>query len=380
MKLKAVPPLKRATFHGKLKTMKSIFSFLKKYWLFVFLAALAGSLIALKLALPSSPSPDSSVPTPPPSAPALAAPQIDGQALPSETDLSFNKTDLPTELPVFTGSLQAQDAARAQRIADNLGFGGEPEISQDVFLGTFLTWGRENRYLSINLETGRVDFSLDLYETEPGASGDLPAPPAAQENLKNLLTRLELWPGGEISWQKEVYLKQGFYFEPTDLKLADFIKVGFNPRFGDYQVVGTDPHEPLAAVILGRNEELIGLHFELPSGTFQEGPLYPLKSLENLKNGLQQEGRVVAYGTPAQSLDQPTLAKAELNEVRIAYYHEPNQAAIFQPIFIISGRGITEESRQEVEIDVYFPAIESVSLRNPQQRFDVEPPFNPLGL
>lgn len=101
--------------------ISKIITFFKKYWLFIFLATIAGSLIILKLLVgkPVTESPVTASPTP---APTLAAPDLGGQPLPADTVVDLTDTDLPSDLIVYRGTNKSLSLDQANQIAADLGF------------------------------------------------------------------------------------------------------------------------------------------------------------------------------------------------------------------------------------------------------------------
>lgn len=355
--------------------MKSIIRFLKKYALFIFLAALVASLIVLKVTQNPPATSSESEPAP---APPLSSPQIPGQPLPAKTELVFSMTDLPKNLPFFTGVSHSLSPEEATAIADQLGFSVSPITGNDIFIGDSLTWIEDDRYLLVGLDSSVVNFELDLDNYQP-TQGGLPNPAAAQKSLESLLTRLDLFPNYPLAWQKEVYLKNDFYFQiVTRENEAHFIKVGFNPSLGDYQLVGLNPRESLVSATFGPNEELISLRFENRFTAYKENSTLPLEEPQKLPP-LLSNARVVNYGSPNLNVDQPDLSEATLNEIRLAYFQENSRETAIQPIYILSGSGITL-SGEIAQIDAYLPAFAGNNLETPREHFKVEPPVNPFGL
>lgn len=358
--------------------ISKIFTFFKKYWLFIFLATIAGSLIILKLLVgkPATEPPTSASPTP---APTLAAPDLGGQPLPTDTIVNLTDTDLPSDLLVYRGTNKSLSLDQANQTAAELGFSTEPTISQDVLLGDFYTWSLEDRYLTVNPAHNHLEYGLDLYQNTvtPGA----PSLDEAQDALESLLKRLELWPDMPVRWQKAVYLNRDTYFTPVDQPTdADFIRVGFNPALDKYSLVGADPTIPLVYAIYGQDLELIKLDYRFSYSDFEKTGEFPLKTETEIKENIVLEGRVVHYEKEDSNLIPPKLTKTAMNTVTLAYYQDLSAPDQVQPVLILSGEATTVED-ETIPVIVYLPAVTSTILRNSRNHFNIEPPpLNPLGL
>ena len=341
----------------KLKTMlKKIIQFFKRYWIFIILAALASGLLLFRLNQRGQPTQPGPQPSPVPGI-SLTPLKIEGAVLPLKTKINLQDFSFPSRLKTYLGQESQSSSTQAKRIAQELGFSGSAQESEDVLLGVFLTWNSETHYLSISLETSKIDYGKNLGLTPVPKQGSLPSPETAKTNLENLLSRLGLKPSFELKWQKEEYLTEGYNLPSVSgPEQADYLKISANPAVGQYQLVGQDPTRPLISLILDKNKEIVRFQHQVYFSDFQGQETYDLKTKEEIENLLLSEGRIVYFGTYQTSVGPPDLTQAEFDQINLAYYQSPDKNLLIQPIYLLSGQGILENG-ETTEIITYQPAI-----------------------
>ena len=301
--------------------------------------------------------------------PSLTRPKIDGIKIPSDTKLALTDFSFPSQLQIFQAQESKISSDKAIKIAQELNFSQPPQKSEDIFLGTFYAWSLKPHFLSISLDSSKIEYGLDLYQTQIPTQGTLPSPETAKTTLENLLAKLDLTPEFKIKWQKEKYLVQDYYFFPTaNVEEADFIKVGFNPAFGQYQLVSLNPTEPLVFLILGKNGEIIRFQFQIYSSKFNSQAAYILKTKEEIQESLTREGKIIYAGTLKKTTKEPEISQASFDKIQLAYFQEPEKTSVIQPIFILSGQGILAGG-EVAEIIAYLPAISAEYLKPLQEHF-----------
>jgi len=334
---------------------RKIIQFFKRYWVFILLAAIVGGLIMLRLSQRGQPP---SLPRPI-SKPSLTKPKITGIKIPFGPNLDLADFYFPSQLKIFQGQESKISSDKAVKIAQEFNFSQPPQKSEDVFLGTFYAWSSDTHFLSIALDSSKIDYGLNLYQAEPPTQEALPSRETIKTTLENLLARLDLTPDFEFKWQKEEYLVQDHYFSPTSIpEEADFIKVGFSPILGQNQLVSLNPTEPLVSLTLGKGGEIIRFQYQVYFSSFEGQETYTLKTKEEVQKSLTKEGKIVYAGTLQKTTKEPKITRASFDQIRLAYFQEPEKTSVIQPIFILSGRGILAEG-EETEIISYLPAISS---------------------
>ena len=335
--------------------IRKIISFLKRYWLFVLLAAIASGLILVRLNQRTQPSLG---PEPAPSPPiSLSSLEITGSPLPADTKITAVNFSFPSRLKIYQGQENKLTSDKARKIAQELNFSGSLQEANDIFLGVFYNWSLEKSFLSIGLDVSEIDYALNLGEAQLPTQGNLPSPEKAKTSLETLLNKIGIKPDFDLRWQKEEYLTQGYYLQTVaSPEQADFIKIGANPAIGQYQLVGLDPTEPLIFVILNKKEEVVRFRYQIHLSDFKAQETYDLKTKAEVENLLLSEGRIVYFGTFQESVRPPEINQAEFNQITLAYYQETEKNPILQPIYILSGQG-TLENGETTEIIAYLPAI-----------------------
>lgn len=341
-------------------------NFFRRYFIFILLAAVSSGLIVLRLSQRGQPPgvQPSLVPQP-----SLIRPKITGIQVPPGGKLLITDFSFPSNLEIYQGKESKLSSDKTIKIAQEFNFSQPPQESEDVFLGTFYAWSSETHFLSIALDVNKIEYGLDLYRGQPSTQGPLPSLEEARVSLENLLAKLGLTPQFEIKWQKEEYLIQGLYFLPTNnLEEADFIKIGFNPAVGQYQLVGLNPNEPLVSLILAKGGDIIRFQYQIFFSGFEKQETYDLKNKEEIQTTLTTEGKIVYAGTFKETTKEPKITQAIFSQIKLAYFQEPEKSLTIHPIFILSGQG-TLAGGEVTEIIVYLPAISSKWLKPVQEHF-----------
>ncbi|MFC1727201.1 hypothetical protein ACFL0Y_01635 [Patescibacteria group bacterium] len=365
-----------------MKKIKKIFVFLKKYWVLVFLSLVTLFLLFWKIFHSFPSPPPQATPAPPLDLQVLVPPNISGQKIPFQHKFEINDFSYPSQLPIYQGSFEKITPARAQEMAKYFNFLESPQEIEDIFLGHLLAWNSTSHALSIGLETGKVEYLLDLFNSKINQSGSLPSPTETRNSLENLLNKLKISFNFEPKWQKESFLVNNYSFTPTtDSQEADFINIGFNPSLNSYQLVGQQPYELLVSLTLGKNSEVIRFLMYSFFETFTEQDSYPLKSIEEIKRTIISEGRIVYTGKLSKTFQEPQFIRLSFDQISLAYLQEAQKDQLIQPIFILTGKGVLE-SKEEVEIAAYLPAITSSFLKPlsiPQDHLkEIDIPFIPF--
>jgi len=342
--------------HGKIKkVIEKVIQFFKRYWIFIVLATVASSLLVFRLSQREQPSLEPQ-PTPAPQI-KLSPPQISGVNLPRNSIFSISDFSFPPRLKIYQGSESKISSDQAVKIAREFGFSGSPQESEDVFLGNFYTWATKTKFLSIALNSNTINHGLDLSQSQLPTKGALPSPETAKTTLENLLENLGLSPQFELKWQKEDYLVNRYSLPfVNNPKEADFIKVGFNPAVGQYQMIGLEPNEPLVSLVLDKEAKLISFSYQLYFSSLEDLEIYDLKDNNDVQALLITEGKIVYSDSYEEIVKIPNFVQAEFNQITLAYYQDPDKNPIIQPIYILSGQG-TLESGEKTEIIAYLPAI-----------------------
>ncbi len=357
----------------KLKeVIEKIIQFFKRYWIFIILATVVAMLLVVRLSQREQVPPSGPQPTPAPQV-KLSPPKITDANLPRNSTVSISDFSFPPRLKIYQGSESKISSDQAIKIAQEFGFSGSPGKSEDIFLGNFYTWATKTKFLSIALDSNTINYGLDLSQSQPPTQGTLPSPETTKTALENLLKNLELSPQFELKWQKEDYLVNRHSLPSvSNSEEADFIKVGFNPAVDQYQMIGLEPNQPLVSLILDKEEKLIAFSYQLYFSSLEGLEIYDLKDKNNVQALLTAEGKIVYSGAYQKTAKEPSFTRAEFNQIRLAYFQNPEKDLIIQPIYILSGQG-TLENGKKTEIIAYLPAIK-FSTQAPQN-FEVPREF-----
>lgn len=323
--------------------------YIRKYWLFFALAALAAFLTFFWA---QGVGKERATPTPLPKLPEVRL-KLEGQGIVKNLPITINTTaQLPQELSIFTVTPKNIQKEEASTIGQTLGFVETPTEARDAVTGLQLIWGEEGRFLFVSTSPVDVIFGMDPDIKQPKEEGQLPLPESMfaslEQTLKNL--RLDIGPSPTKSAR-----------EIAENKL---LQIGFSPVVDDLIVVGPDPIKPLVAARYDKGGELYSLTYEMgfiSSETSslispKKGIVYPAKTLEEITQTLPAEGKIVSLGE-VEDADHIFPTSIQIDNIKPALLflkHDPNT---LYPIFILEG--LAQTNLGEQPISIYIPAPKS---------------------
>lgn len=283
-------------------------SFLKKYWLFLFLVIIIFVLFLVRVFLSPKEVPQTS-PEKLPRPRFIQAP-VSNQFINYQFSFS-GPADLPSSLPVYKVLNLKTDAF--------------PEITPDL--------AGESVISSDSAAMGLAKSFLE----EKGV----------EENFLNL---------SQVNYRR---VEKTETFPATASSEIDIFVVNFWPTIEKIAVVSDTPNSPLSSVWLGKNgraQKVFSTSFSL-----EEKGAYPLRSLAVANQDLLgQKGTLVWL--EEEELYESGLSKTVeaviLDRVSLAYFLPPKNLGILEPIYVFEGRAVLGGEEKTRRAAVYLPAIE----------------------
>lgn len=331
--------------------------FLKKYWLLIFLAFIASLLLSLFLInrqiIVSQKSEKEDLFL-------LPAPKITSYPVKVRLDFSnllSNFPSLPLRENVYEFSNPSYSNEEAMVIAKKLEFNTQP-ISENYNGEVFLSWKEEERYLSINLKKGSIEFSntrKDLFLPVPSL---LPNINNIEPFAKSFLQEKGLLPKDEVNIiiVSKSYLESfGEEYEEVnknDNAFAIQAKIEFQLKDINLTGIGIN-------LVVGKNNEVIKFNSELGLKNVQLLTSYPLKEKKEVIQIIQKADFINFINIPNNYLpyeEIKQLREISFNKIEVVYLKTSPTQNYLQPIFFISGQGTLIDGRTS-EIGIYIPAI-----------------------
>ncbi len=320
-------------------------TFLKRYWLFLLLAGVAAFLAFLWFQ--GQQSKDFS-PTPQP-ATRVNFPPLEGQKILASTpvtiEIGFESRDVNFYKITPKGISQEQ----ALTIAKSLGFTKEPIETRDAKTGIQYIWNQSPKFLFITLNPVDILFGVDPVVLAPTQGGEFLPQETAAASLQSLLTELDLAPPGakfRISFEK---------LDDENLSTVGFSQILENGGV----VLGSDPKLFSIKAAFEKSGQLYRFSYQNSFSLGDKLGTYPSKDLEEIKQSLVSEGRIVFL---EKTEDIPSILPKSIKVTGIEngslfLKHDPTT---LYPILILAGEAATPNGN--IPIYVYIPAPKSTYL------------------
>ncbi|MDO8503741.1 MAG: hypothetical protein Q7S60_03550 [bacterium] len=332
--------------------------FLRKYWVFIILAAVAvffGFLWAqgrfsLLGPVDETEQVDKKKTQPVNSnLPKVLFPTMKGGRLPQGVPITIQKQPPVESVSLYAVDQESLGANQAKAIAKTFSFNTLPYISEDVSLGTYYGWGEGGKSLSIRLSPAEILFtSSGLTTTGPSPTSNLLKDSDVARSIEKLLVELGLNPRGiDLSLV-------------SSRKLPDknVVEVGFSSfiESGTF-VVDQYPTTPLVIAQVQGEDNLLHLSYRVGFSSPQKTVSYPAKGVEDLQSSLSTEGKIMLLGELSEIQQPLTPSSITITEIKNALLFFAEESATLYPIFILEGSANTEIG--DIPIVLYIPAVQS---------------------
>lgn len=250
---------------------------------------------------------------------------------------------------------------KARAWAKVLGFAGEPQEVADSLRGTLYRWAEAGRVLIIDSQATNLSFAVDLLAAPEVLKGSfLPTFESAAAIIERTLAELSPAFGGSNLLKFDVSKSEALVAGAARAKKvtvdeADFVEIHFTSSIKDQPAVsevGPDI-DPLVAWV-GRDGKLLRLELQVVGSLGEKVGDYPLKSLEEVKEGLEGGEGVVINSTLEGDQE---IVSTTITQISLGYLLPEAHAQIIQPIFILRGQARTAGG-QTGEVIVYLVALE----------------------
>jgi hypothetical protein len=342
------------------------FSFLKKpkILLILLLATFVVSLSILRLLKRARPALQPISPPPP-------AQTSHSTALIPNTDLLRGKfSSFPKSLPVYQIGPFTFNEHQALALAQKLGFNQNPTISSLTNQGKLFNWGNEESYLSINSQTGAIDFGQYPRSLLKMAKGQAPSPKDAQNAATKFLkeNQLEIPPASFVLKKSTLLAPTGSYLKESSPDNAPLLALYYEILVSDIKIFLNRPEETPLSFVFDSNLNIISFNYFPPFKSLAPPSAYPLKTEAQVLSELKENFKIDTLSISEKPYlvfeDYQNLSSVGLSSINLVYYSSPPAQTTLPPVFIIKGAGVTKEN-QKAETTTFLPAISSEYLTSP---------------
>ena len=364
-------------------TIPNLSIFKKPKILIIFLLALlVAFLLVLKLLKKARPA------LPPISPPPLAQTRHSTSLTPNTDLLRGQFSSFPKSLSVYQIEPFAFSETQAVSFAQKLGFNQEPILSPQTTQGQFFNWDNGESYLSINSQTGAIDFGQYPQSLLKKDKGQAPSSQEAQNTATKFLkeNQLEIPNASFILKQSTPLTPAGNYLKESSPDAAPFLALYYEIQVSNIKIFLNKPEETPLSFILDSDLNIISLNYLPPFKSLTSQTAYPLKTETQVLSELKENFKIDSLsisGKPYLTFnDYQRLTSLSLSTITLVYFPSSPQNSL-QPIFLVKGEGLTKDG-QKAETTTLLPAVASEYLtpsapspsptqtNTPQSRFQAE--------
>jgi len=327
--------------------------FLKKYWLFLILSLIIGSLIGIYLINKNQGQKVKSL---------LSIPSQKIESYPVKAHFNINLLEeniknIDHELDVYEISNIPFSNEEALKIANIFNLNNQPKVYTDQRTNNiFYEWLTEDKFLTINLSNRTINFELITPNLEK--NNQLSDLNVFETLSQNLLKENQLYPQEPINLdlKNKNYLKinKTLYQETNSLIEANGVIIKYQYQISNKKIVGAE-----ISLVFNSNKELIKFNYQPPPKLIKFISLYPLKNKTEIIKELENIKAINFFDIPnyyATYSEIKNLNKIDLNKIEIVYIKNELSQGYLQPFFLISGEGVLNDGRT-AEVGLYLPAI-----------------------
>jgi len=341
-------------------------TFLKKYWLFIFLASLATVLVFLYINSDSSQNKKT---------------DLKSDSLPKPETIERTKTDLKInvsqfidesifnkkEANVYQVTKKPLTQEQAINIAKIFGFQEQPTVLTDENNQIIYNWYLDNSGLVIILNKGVIDYGVDLLTNPQLTQGQLPDIKEAESQFIEFLKKNYFYNNTDIDLiiENQGYAKVNkSYFEQTTIDdiEKELIYFKFSYQIDGIKISDSQSNENI--IYIGSESKIFKLILNKPFDQLEILKTYPLKTKEELVALIKSEPKISFIKDKSGSLEEnipidfiiDDLESINFNEIELIYLQENKQQIYLQPVYLVTGEVLLKNGFK-YEAGLYLPAI-----------------------
>lgn len=333
-------------------------TFLRKYWLFILLAAIATTLaIFYFISKSSSPIKKTNLLS-------LTPPEIKTFSV-----ITFSSDELEKNYPPFSQEIEVYQVdetlindQQAIKIAQNFGYNENPQVT-NYLQGQIYNWSNNQDRLAIYIQGGTIQYTSNqiLNKNEP------PSLLEAENRLKEFLNEKELIPSEKITTEvkeKDFYFTDGSDFIKTtsvnSQKNFTFLKLVYKIN----NLIIDGPEQPSISIYFANNFQIVRFNFSKIFNEVNADSLYPIKTKDEIIKSIKENPRISFLKDISGFYEEnlileekvPELKSLSFDKIELIYYKSINKQTSLQPVFLITGKAILKDGTQ-AEAGLYLPAI-----------------------
>ena len=265
-----------------------------------------------------------------------------------------SKRKIPKTALVYKLMISQPSNEEIAKLASSFGFQSEP-ISEEPF-----HWKDNKRELIVSADLTDITFK----DAGIGVADSNLDEKSLVATTKKFLSEKGLLDKSLVTDKRLKYLiaNQTTTSYVKNFEQADFVKLSFDRKLGEWYVFGSSPTSSAATVLLNKAGQVRRLIYSrVDTGA---GEPYPLRSVGEAADRLAAEGFLIEkdLGRTIEStfLSSKAFTKLTIEDVFLAYFGD-DSGLFIQPIYIFRGRGAA--GLYEDDVTIYVPAVEDKWLK-----------------
>lgn len=330
---------------------------MKKYWVFIILAAVA-TLLGFVWFKKSSATPVQKQPSPKEqSLPKIEGFSLLGVNINPQTQFKFSVSSQPEEKAPLLSVVKNPPYTKEKmtEIAKTLGFTTEPVESEGTIEGKTLSWNQNSNFLSIN-EGNKIDYGRDLILSPLSREGRFLTKEEALTKTRGLLQRLGI--NGDLSSSQERFLLLDgpipIETKPEETSIQE-ITAGLS--VGGKEIMDFEGESFFVKAWFDKTGEIAKLQIRDILSSASLGQEYPLKTLPEIKQAVQKTGKVFFVEGADGPPDSGQLGSVLISSIELKYFLATD-GKTSHPVFLLEGA--SQEAGGSRKLSVFLPAIKDI--------------------
>lgn len=276
-----------------------------------------------------------------------------------KVSIQKNDFNFPEELPFIELINKKIEVGKIKEIAKNIGFAGEPDVTQDVFDGETYIWKNDRSVLFCFPDSGLIRFSS---EKDLGSNKVLSTDEEIFSISEDFFYNNLFAEKGSLKIREIKYLKFDTArnkFLDVKREEAEIFEVVFNPVFSDYEINTFWTDQPLISVKLLKNRYVYSAQYTNLTQVQKTQSSYKIKDFNEFKETIGESTLISVknINLALSDLNKDDIEEIEINGVSLIYLQDSSSSDYLQPVFKLEGTTSITGYGNGIEVVLYLPAI-----------------------
>lgn len=330
---------------------------IKKYWVFIVLAAIATLLGFVWFKKSSAPPVQKQPLVKERSLPKIEGFSLLGVSVNPQTQFSFSVSSQPEENAPLLSVVKNPPYTKEKMIvvARILGFTTEPFESEDIIEGKMLSWNQNPNFLSVN-EGNKIDYGRDLILSPLPKEGQFLTKEVVLTQIKDLFQKLNIKRGFSSAKERFLLLDGPVPIE-TKVENASIQEIIIGQFVDGREVIDFEGEGFFVKVWVDKAGEIAKLQIRDTLSSASQGQEYPLKTLSEIKQSLPGTGKIFFVEGVDGPPDPGRFQSILILNIQLRYFLATD-GKIAHPVFLFEGTG--QEAGESRKLSIFLPAIKDI--------------------